>query len=134
MLYYREVWPGAEFGSSGMSVDEEVEGIRDILLNTAVGGLNFILLNVWMLCMCVDVQRMYTLTALPVDRLVGAWPGGGDSGDEGDGEEEGGDSSGPKTTTIELEFNINKYIERWGLLTCKSTNTFNFYKGEMVYL
>ena len=46
MLYYREVWPGAEFGSSGMSVDEEVEGIRDILLNTAVGGLNFILLNI----------------------------------------------------------------------------------------
>lgn len=46
MLYCREVWPGAEFGSSGMSVDEEVEGIRDILINTAVGGLKFILLSV----------------------------------------------------------------------------------------
>ena len=42
MLYSREVWPGAEFGSSGMSVDEEMDGVRDILLNTAVGGLKII--------------------------------------------------------------------------------------------
>ena len=36
---FREVWPGVEFGSSGMAVDEEMDGVRDILLNTAVGGL-----------------------------------------------------------------------------------------------
>ncbi len=54
---------------------------------------------------------MYTPIALPVDRLVGAWPGGGDSGDEGD-EEAGGEGEGSKVTTVELEFNINKYIER----------------------
>lgn len=39
LLYSREVWPEAEFGSSGMSVDDEIDGIRDILLNTSVGGL-----------------------------------------------------------------------------------------------
>lgn len=35
--HFREVWPGAEFGSSGMSVDEEMDGVRDILLNQAAG-------------------------------------------------------------------------------------------------
>ena len=63
--------------------------------------------------MSIAYTNVYPLTALPVDRLVGAWPGGGDSGDEGGEEEEGGDGGGgSKTTTIELEFNINKYIER----------------------
>ncbi len=57
MLYCREVWPGAEFGSSGMSVDEEMDGIRDILLNTAVGGLNFLLLNIYD---CTSVVYLYT--------------------------------------------------------------------------
>lgn len=44
---------------------------------------------------------------------MGSWAGGGASGDEGD-EEEGGDGGGEgsKVTTVELEFNINKYIER----------------------
>ena len=45
VLYSREVWPGVEFGSSGMSVDDEMDGVRDILLNTAVGGLKIKLLN-----------------------------------------------------------------------------------------
>lgn len=35
------MWPGVEFGNSGLSVDEEMDGVREILLNTAVGGLNF---------------------------------------------------------------------------------------------
>ena len=35
--YFREVWPEVEFGGSGMSVDEEMDGIRDILLNPAAG-------------------------------------------------------------------------------------------------
>ena len=35
--HFREVWPGAEFGSSGMSVDEEMDGVREILLNPAAG-------------------------------------------------------------------------------------------------
>ena len=56
---------------------------------------------------------MCTLIALPVDHLLGVGPGGGESGDEGD-EEEGGDGGGEgsRATTVELEFNINKYIER----------------------
>lgn len=33
----REVWPGEEFGQDGMSVDEEMESVRDILLNPAAG-------------------------------------------------------------------------------------------------
>ena len=53
------------------------------------------------------------LPALPADRLLGAWPGGGESGDEDDYNEEGGDAGeGSKVTTVELEFNLKKYIER----------------------
>ena len=51
------------------------------------------------------------LLALPADRLLGAWPGGGESGDEDGDNEEGGDE-GSKVTTVEMEFNIRKYIER----------------------
>lgn len=36
---------------------------------------------------------------------------GGDSGDDEDGNE-GGGAEGSKVTTVELEFNIKKYIER----------------------
>ena len=100
LLYSREVWPGAEFGSSGMSVDDEIDGIRDILLNTSVGGL------IYQPTGLKNINDCLTVIALPVDGLMGSWAGGGASGDEGDEEE------GSKVTTVELEFNINKYIER----------------------
>ena len=53
MSCFREVWPGAEFGSSGMSVDEEMDGVRDILLNTAVGRLN--ILNFYCVNNCLSL-------------------------------------------------------------------------------
>ena len=40
----REVWPGAEFGESGIFVDEEVEVMREILYNPVAG-----------VCVCVCV-------------------------------------------------------------------------------
>ena len=33
----REVWPGAEFGTAGVSVDEEMEIMREILYNPVAG-------------------------------------------------------------------------------------------------
>ena len=36
-LTCREVWPGDEFGHEGMTVDEEMETIRAILLNPVAG-------------------------------------------------------------------------------------------------
>ena len=33
----REVWPGEEFGSPGVSVDDEMEIMREILFNPAAG-------------------------------------------------------------------------------------------------
>ena len=33
----REVWPGAEFGSHGISVDDEMEVVKEILFNPAAG-------------------------------------------------------------------------------------------------
>lgn len=44
--------------------------------------------------------------------MDGLLVGGGESGDEGDEEEGGEGGEGSKVTTVELEFNINKYIER----------------------
>ena len=40
--HFREVWPEAEFGTSGMSVEEEMDSVRDILLNPAAGQLTHI--------------------------------------------------------------------------------------------
>ena len=54
---------------------------------------------------CIYVHQ----TALPAEHLLGG-EGGGRSGEEDD--EEGGGDNGSKVTTVELEFNIDKYIER----------------------
>ncbi len=35
----REVWPGEEFGTPGLSVDEEMEVMQSILYNTTAGEL-----------------------------------------------------------------------------------------------
>ena len=37
LLPCREVWPGEEFGTPGISVDDEVDIIRTILFNTSAG-------------------------------------------------------------------------------------------------
>ncbi len=40
----REVWPNDVFGSDGVSVDEEMELIRNILLDPSAGGYIIIII------------------------------------------------------------------------------------------
>lgn len=88
------MWPGEEFGSPGLSVDEEMDIIRDILLNPVAGmyhcHIPFPIVIIF-----------HSIPALPVSHLL--------DGEDGDSDEEGGGATdGPR----ELEFDFKTYLQR----------------------
>ena len=95
----REVWPNDVFGSDGVSVDEEMELIRNILLDPSAGG--YIVIHdyyVFTLLLCA---------VMPAGRFLG-----NDEGDDSEGaEEEGGGAA--EVSNVEMEFSVRNYIERF---------------------
>lgn len=93
-ILIRGVWPGEEFGNPGLSVDEEMDLMRNILLNPVAGVSHSHI-------PCPRSTNLYSIPVLPVSHLL--------DGEGSDSDEDGGGAhEGPR----ELEFDFKTYLQR----------------------
>ena len=103
----RGVWPGAEFGNPGLTVDEEMDVMRDVLFNPVAGESHSHNPTIPIPHSQFHASFLFPflIPALPATHLL--------EGEEGDSDEEGGGAhKGSSGSTVELEFSFKSYLER----------------------